>query len=281
MIETIYIVRHGFRLNWVTTKWKSPTGLPRDPPLAALGESQAEELANYFASLPGAGKPTAIFSSPYYRCLQTAQPTSDALHVPIHQENVKSRVDKCQVRLSEWYSPVKPGTGLHPRPKSAIELRNVIPQIDPTWSSVWFPSRRGETIEEAHDRTAGCLRVLVPVVERKSLGQHKSILLVSHAATVITLVRELIGHRDLSLRVGCCSLTKLCRMNGRTDLLGAWTPVTLTDGSHLAEGALRDWGFEDVEIENGQVVHDSGVPGTQSELDDKVGNQVVDILNRL
>ena len=41
------------------------TGLPRDPPLAAFGHTQAQELADYFLSLPEEERPTAIFSSPY------------------------------------------------------------------------------------------------------------------------------------------------------------------------------------------------------------------------
>lgn len=40
-------------------------GLPRDPPLAAFGHTQAQELADFFLSLPEAERPTAIFSSPY------------------------------------------------------------------------------------------------------------------------------------------------------------------------------------------------------------------------
>lgn len=104
-----------------------------------------------------------------------------------------------------------------------------------------------------HDRTAGCLDALLPSFERKFPGKHKRILLVSHAATVITLIHELIGDRSLPLRVGCCSLTEVARKPGREDVLGAWEPVALAAGAHLAQGASRDWGFEDIEIENGKV----------------------------
>ncbi|KAG8961293.1 hypothetical protein FRC03_005551 [Tulasnella sp. 419] len=87
MLETVYIARHGFRLNWVTTNWTSATGLPRDPPLASYGVDQAKELANYFLSLPEDQRPTAIYSSPYYRCLQTAAPTAAALKLPLYVEH--------------------------------------------------------------------------------------------------------------------------------------------------------------------------------------------------
>ncbi|KAG5733097.1 hypothetical protein E4T56_gene14020, partial [Termitomyces sp. T112] len=113
MLEKIYIARHGYRLNWLTSNWQSKTGLARDPPLAAFGETQAQELGEYFLSLPKDERPTAIFSSPFYRCLQTAKPVSSALGLPIYVEH----------GLAEWYSPVAPGTGLHPRPGSAESLK--------------------------------------------------------------------------------------------------------------------------------------------------------------
>ena len=52
------------------------TGLPRDPPLADFGLTQAEELAQFFLSLPEEERPTAIFSSPY---CETAYPVATEL----------------------------------------------------------------------------------------------------------------------------------------------------------------------------------------------------------
>ncbi|KAH7931019.1 phosphoglycerate mutase-like protein [Leucogyrophana mollusca] len=263
MIETIYIARHGFRLNWVNTNWKSVTGLPRDPPLAAYGETQAKELAGYFLSLPERKRPTAIFSSPYYRCLQTSKPTSQALDVPIYVEH----------GLSEWYSPVAPNTGLHPRPSPAAELKAYFQEIDPEWSSLWYPSRKGENVEEIHQRIAAFLNLLVPEVEKRFGDKHTHILLVSHAATVIALTRELLGDPGLPLRVGCCSITEMNRKDGASSILGAWDAQRMADGSHLKEGASRDWGFEDIQIANGKVIDDVGVPGTENEIEDTVGAQ--------
>ncbi|KAJ6604699.1 histidine phosphatase superfamily [Mycena vulgaris] len=242
MIETIYIARHGFRMNWINNTWKSETGLPRDPPLAAFGVTQAQELAEYFLSLPENQRPTAIFSSPYYRCLQTANPVSAALGVPIYVEH----------GLSEWYSPIAEGTGLHPAPGL----------------------RRGEDVHEVHARAAGFLDALVPEVERRFPEAHARILLVSHAATTIALARALLGDRALPLRVGCASLTELVRKRDVIPILGGWDARRLADGAHLKDGASREWGFEDIEISNGVVVADPGVPGTEAELDEPVGCQV-------
>lgn len=63
------------------------------------------------------------------------------------------------------------------------------------------------------------------------------------------------GDRKLPLRIGCCSLTEVVRKSrSEEEILGAWDPVKLAAGDHLAEGASRDWGFEDAVIdENGEV----------------------------
>ncbi|KAF5377577.1 hypothetical protein D9615_005363 [Tricholomella constricta] len=266
MVDKIYVARHGFRLNWINSNWQSKTGLPRDPPLASYGETQARELGDYFLSLPQEERPTAIFSSPYYRCLQTSQPVSSALGIPIYVEH----------GIAEWYSPVVPGTGLHPRPGSAESLRQYFPEIDPSWSSVWYPSRKGEAVEEIHERIDGFLQAFAVQLERRFPGEHSRILFVSHAATVIALARSLMGDRDLRLRVGCCSLSEFERDQGNQDILGAWIAPRLADGAHLKEGASRDWGFEDIEIAAGKVVEDPGVPGTEAsiEKDEPVGAQI-------
>ncbi|EKM61005.1 uncharacterized protein PHACADRAFT_190138 [Phanerochaete carnosa HHB-10118-sp] len=242
MLETIYIARHGYRLNWVTQNWKSETGLPRDPPLAAFGHTQAQELADHFLSLPEVQRPTAIFSSPYW--------------------------------LSEWYSPVKPGSGLHPRPASAENLRSYFSGIDSSWSSIWYPSRRGEDVPEVHSRAEGFLAALIPELERRFEDKHKHILIVSHAATIIALTRALVRDRARPMRIACCSLTTFRRTIPGDEPLDGWKLVSLGDGSHLNDGATRDWGFEDIVIADGKVVDDLGQPGTESEDGGPVGLQL-------
>lgn len=70
-----------FRMTWtvdpVTGVYSSshsyPTGIPNDPVLAAYGEEQALELAEKAVTLDP--KPQIVYSSPFYRCIQTITPT--------------------------------------------------------------------------------------------------------------------------------------------------------------------------------------------------------------
>ncbi len=64
----IYITRHGQVLDWgIGGDAQFPKG---DPPLSPLGREQATQLGKYLKHLGFSGK---IYSSPFYRALETAQ----------------------------------------------------------------------------------------------------------------------------------------------------------------------------------------------------------------
>lgn len=56
-----------------------PTGNPADPVLTLHGAQQSQELAAHVASDEFSPKPFRVYSSPFYRCLQTIRPTVEAL----------------------------------------------------------------------------------------------------------------------------------------------------------------------------------------------------------
>lgn len=82
-----YVTRHGHRMQWRGNELNlSPTGRPRDPVLTAHGVDQVKQMAAWFKALPTEQQPQMIISSPYYRCVQTAGPTAEALDLSIHIE---------------------------------------------------------------------------------------------------------------------------------------------------------------------------------------------------
>ncbi|MEO1287799.1 MAG: histidine phosphatase family protein, partial [Chloroflexota bacterium] len=82
--RTIYLVRHGHRLDEDDKRWyEKVNGNKYDSPLSDTGTDQAQKLASRLQSEPI----DWIFSSPYYRALQTAHPVAEALDLPIYVEN--------------------------------------------------------------------------------------------------------------------------------------------------------------------------------------------------
>ena len=180
--------------------------------------------------------------------MQTSAPVAAALDLPVYVEN----------GLAEWYSSVIPGTGLHPIPRPTESLAASFPalRIDVSdWPRpTWLPSRKGESLDQVHDRCQGFLRAFLPRAEELAGRRHKKILLVSHAGIVIALARELMGDRNLSFRAACCSLTTLVRRpEHAAHAVGVWQSRGLAEGDFLKGGLERDWGFEDVELNDHEV----------------------------
>ncbi|KAK9900397.1 phosphoglycerate mutase-like protein [Cystobasidium minutum MCA 4210] len=263
MLETIYLVRHGFRQSFDSFPQNSPTGTKKDPPLTALGIEQAREVGAYFSDPNKGGKeaPEMIFSSPYYRCLQTATCTADALDLPIHVE----------FGISEFYQRTIPGTGLHPRPPSASKLRLHFPRVSVTVHDepLLYASRNGETFSGIHDRADEFIRILLKYM-RENFPDVKRVMLVSHAATVIALGRAIVRDRTLAIRAGTCSLSRFDRVKpsssalesgggrGNEEDIGTWKCTLNGWTGHLKSGEQRHWDF-DGEIEMEEAGQGEGV----------------------
>ena len=85
---------YKFRGNWTVdpktghyfTNVPSPTGIASDPALAAYGVRQAEQLATALSQVEGSPI-TRIYSSPFYRCLQTLQPFVEKSGLEVRGDN--------------------------------------------------------------------------------------------------------------------------------------------------------------------------------------------------
>jgi broad specificity phosphatase PhoE len=63
-----------------------------DVELSALGRRQASALSEWVGTAPGPRRPTVVFTSPYRRTLQTAEPTLSALGLaPLEDERLRER----------------------------------------------------------------------------------------------------------------------------------------------------------------------------------------------
>lgn len=102
--------------------------------------------------------------------------------------------------LMRRYSPVRPDTGLHPRPSSPAHLAPLFPPstVDTAYSSTFYPSREGETLKQLHDRADAFIEAWTARVEEMGV---KSVVLFGHAASVIAIGRAV---RRTCLVVSAC-----------------------------------------------------------------------------
>jgi 8-oxo-dGTP diphosphatase len=135
----LYLVRHakaGERRLW--------DGDDLDRPLSPKGWKQAELLASRLASLDV----TALYSSPYVRCLQTLQPLADRLDTEVVIDPRLSEGEPFEPML-EMLAEVPDGATLSshgdmiPNTIAALERRGTEIRTPPDWrkASVWVLRR--------------------------------------------------------------------------------------------------------------------------------------------
>ncbi|OBZ88660.1 Transcription factor tau subunit [Choanephora cucurbitarum] len=216
-VKDIWVVRHGFREDWVNPDPPLPTGLPNDPPLSRVGRQQAKELADFLSDK----SIDRIYSSPFYRVLETVRPFAEATETPVFVD----------YSMAEWYGKAHD----HYLPPALLsELERLFP-IQSHTSSIALP----EGIETAHDCHVRVKRGIDQLLAKLNAEPHppKTILLAGHAASAICAVRGLIGDANYPVRCGVCSLSHLVHQDG------TWQLVANGDYRHLSEGEQRHWTF--------------------------------------
>ncbi|KAF1841226.1 phosphoglycerate mutase family protein [Cucurbitaria berberidis CBS 394.84] len=266
MIEVIYIVRHAFRANWsvdpqtgtyTASLIKTPTGIPTDPPLTSKGVEQAKELAEHLCKLePPIDR---VYSSPFYRCLQTLKPTTDRLFRDGRADG-KIRIDR---GIGEFFGRA---SWEHPTPPTVQILSPHFDYLDDEYVSVHVPASKGEMIVELHDRVRKALDHIITTLDNDS-QQPKTVLLCSHAATMIAAGRVLTGQipEDLDeddFQCFTAGLSKFVRRTADPEKGAAcnWDCILNSDTSYLSGGAERGWHF------NGE---ESFVSFVENPVDDK------------
>lgn len=204
MTQTIWIARHGNRLDFVNPEWFNTAQRRYDPPLSEDGVEQAKQLGQ---RLVGEGI-RHIFASPFLRTVQTANEVANILDLPIQLES----------GLSEWLNPDWMSTV--PERQPLAELQEHFPRINPNYSSrviAYYP----ETNERVMQRTAQTVQRLVAEFS-------EDILLVGHGASVVGCTQGLVGGNP-EVKAALCCLVKLVRQKQE------WVMELNGDTTHLSQ----------------------------------------------
>ena len=210
MTQTVWIVRHGNRLDFVNPEWFNTAAKRYDPPLSEDGFVQAAELGRRLKQ----EDISHIFASPFLRTIQTATEIAQILNLPI----------KLEAGLSEWHNPkwMTEMPEIHPQEL----LADKYPLIDWNYKSCFTP-HYPETRADVYRRMARTVQKLL-------FNYDKNILIVGHGISVSGVIKGLnpeIPHFKVTL----CCLTKMVWQSDR------WEAEFYGDTSHLsqAQGEFR------------------------------------------
>ncbi|KAK3082584.1 C6 zinc cluster transcription factor-like protein, partial [Teratosphaeriaceae sp. CCFEE 6253] len=107
------------------------------------GTQQAKQLATHLLQVDP--PVDLIYSSPFYRCLQTLAPFTDAIVAQKGDGKVKVITEP---GVGEFYGKARFD---HPSPASLEVLHTHFPHLQAERETIIVPSTKGETIPQLHD----------------------------------------------------------------------------------------------------------------------------------
>jgi broad specificity phosphatase PhoE len=193
-MQTLWLVRHAHRLDFVRPEWFDTAIYPYDPPLSDLGHSQAISLGEQLHQAPI----DRIFTSPFLRTIQTADPIAQLLQLPIQLE-----WGLCEWLCRDW-------TRSFPTTTPLAQLKEDYHSIDLAYDSLLIPPYP-ETPEELSSR----MNMLS--LELLQANPEHNILIIAHKGSTVGMVAALTGDDTwLNYDLQCAGLIKLVRQDGAT-----------------------------------------------------------------
>lgn len=223
--------------------------------MTSHGVDQAKQLAAHLVKVQPPIE--RIFSSPYYRCLQTVQPFVQLLEQSARLDAVSKPAILGETGLSEWYgaAPFE-----HPTSAPPAKLKDLFPAYDTSYVPAVTPPRTGETIVQLHERVALTLDGIIKRCDEMGV---RAVLLCSHAATIIAIGRTLTGNMPENVEtedfsVFTCGLSTFRRRSANigsqgvdhdsktldwkgSGVGGGWVCEVNSDCSFLSGGEERGW----------------------------------------
>jgi broad specificity phosphatase PhoE len=207
--RTLYLVRHGERLDAVNRNWFCKDDKNKyDPPLSEKGQWQAQRLGERLRQEPI----DYIFVSPYLRAMQTAQPIAEALDIPFY-------VDE---GVGEWLGrsmlPKEPQ--IPPPIKRAADFDYLglthEAQVIPVYP---------ETVQQVFERLQRAIDCLLEKYEG-------NLLIIAHGRVVTGIAHVLTGKPETQFQYDVACITKLALEDGE------WQLRLNGDTSHLTEETM-------------------------------------------
>lgn len=186
MTSTIWVARHGHRFDFAYPQWFNTALRRYDPPLSALGKTQAHQLGLELKN----ESIKHIIVSPFLRTIQTGHIIAEILNLPL----------KLEAGLGEWHNPdwMTEKPLIHP----PEELRLFYPLIDWKVRSNLTPIYP-ETEAIALER----IKKITTILTTQFKG---NLLLIGHSITVKGVAQALLDS-TLETPINFCSCIKIIK----------------------------------------------------------------------
>jgi broad specificity phosphatase PhoE len=205
--QTVWLARHGNRLDFVHPEWFNTAKRRYDPPLSADGLTQAQALGQRLKT----ENIQHLFVSPFLRAIQTANEVAKVINLPLNLE----------AGLGEWHNRdwMTEAPETIPPDILAAEYPEINARINGNYQFYLHP-RYPETEADVNRRSAATIKQLL-------FEADGDILLVGHSASVFGITQALVA-KTADCKIALCSLTKVVRKGENWDL------EFYADTSHLS-----------------------------------------------
>ncbi len=201
--RSLYLCRHGQRIDAIRPKWYGENDNRHDPHLSDQGTQQVQLLAERLRQEPI----HHIFCSPYVRALQTAAPIAEALQQSIRME---PGIGEWQSRYLMTHAPELP---------TATQRAESFPRLDTGYIPYLIPTYP-ESEKDVRERLLRTVQHLLATYEG-------NLLLVGHGKGVSGISTQLTGKPENYFRHEVACLTHLAYESGQ------WHIRLNGDTSHL------------------------------------------------
>lgn len=168
-MQTLWLVRHAHRLDFVQPEWFNTATYRYDPPLSVEGFDRANSLAQQLSQV----QIERIYTSPFLRTIQTADPLARLLQLPIRLE-----WGLCEWLCQDW-------TDGFPETTPINESIRCYPNIDDAYQSLVIPCYP-EDIQELDAR-------IVTIAGKLVQGNSENSLAIAHKGSVLGIAAALTG----------------------------------------------------------------------------------------
>jgi broad specificity phosphatase PhoE len=199
----LWVVRHGYRIDFNDPHWIETAKNPYNPPLATVGFEQAAETAERLKD----EKIDHIIASPYLRTVQTANIIAEKLGKKVILET----------GLSEWLS--LKDFDFRPKLDDPFDLVRDYPFIDP---------ESGHLVKIAYPEDTDSLDKRIDKTISEIIRKYRSnILIISHGSPIKSIFKTLVAYKSEGYSP-MCSVTQFHYNSG------TWKMEIHDDSRHLS-----------------------------------------------